>query len=672
VRLTGRVGVLSPFVGGDYYGAVIAGVNQAATAAGGQVIAIQTLDPGAQSADYCGVPDFGRQIAWRHFDAAVVLPGAVDAAYVSALRRGGKPVVLVSYELAGVDCPTVSADCRSGVREAMGHLVGHGHRRIAFAGNLAISDVRERHQGYLEAIAAHGLAADPELLFVAPDNHESGGIIVARALIDAGAKAATDAGENVRCPSRGGLPATAIMMGTDRNAIGLVQTLLAAGHRLPDELAVIGFDDIAEARYLLPSLSSVHQPLDRLGALAYDTAQALAAGTPAPAGPLPVPTRFVRRDSCGCPTTGLHVSESEARRQFTDNTYLQMTLNIQYELGVELLRTHERDPRAMAWLGRTPASGGSLGLWPGPPSDDDPDPLIDIVGAFRADAGPSSPSRPALPVGSMISVGSTMPVSHFPPVGLVESADGPAGQIVFVVPVRSEARDWGVFAAVGLIQDSTPPGREMMNHSGSLLAVALDHDTVLRSLHERQEQLRRAALYDQLTGLPNRTLLLDRIRQAGHHAARRPDGCFAVLFLDLNGFKTVNDTLGHAAGDQVLVHVAQRLSGALRGSDTAARLGGDEFVVLLDGLASPDEAGIAMERIHAALAEQLVVEGRPLRVRASIGVAHSGTGAVDPDALLRQADASMYLSKVDARRRSAPDAAEPAALGEPEPPFVAY
>ena len=633
-----HVGVLSPFVGGDYYGAIIAGVNAAASADGGRVIACQTLDPGSHGADYSGVPDHRYALAWRHFDAVVVLPGAVDSACVRRMQLDGKHVVLVSHSFPDVVAPAVSADNRAGVQEAVEHLVEHGHRRIAFGGMISVSDIRERYEGYRDGLRACGLEPDPDLFHPAPDNHETGGVVVAEELLAA-------------LGPEGQLPATALVLGTDRNAIGLMARLVRAGRQLPADLAVVGVDDIADGWYVDPSLTSVHQPLALIGTAAYQRAQSLAEGARVTGRVELVPTRLVRRGSCGCPQDGLRISDEQARSQFEDNAFLQMTLNTQYELGIELLRTHERDPRAMAWLSRTPALAGCLGMWPqapeidlddeapgsGPVDRDDPDPAIEIVGGFRADG-----EQPA-------GVGRIVPVSAFPPDALFEVADGSAGEIVFVVPVRSRERDWGILAAVGRIQDSTPPGREMMNHSGSLLAVALDHDTVLRSLQEQKERLRRAALYDHLTGLPNRTLFLDRLAQAGHRLARRPDRQFALLFLDLDGFKAINDTLGHAAGDAVLVEVARRITSVLRRTDTAARLGGDEFVVLIDGLARPEEADIAADRIRDVITRPMTVSDEQIGVGVSIGVSRSEDGPPDAEDLLRRADAAMYVVKTASR-----------------------
>ena len=619
--LSRTFGILSPFVGGDYYGAIIAGVNDAAVAGGDRVMAVQTLDPGSHSADRSGMPDFRRPVAWRHLAGLIVLPGAIDSGYVRAARQAGKPVVLVGHEVSDSDCSSVLADNRTGVSEAVRHLVGHGHERIAFAGNLAHFDLRERHEGYREGLLAHGLTPRADLLFETGDNHESGGELVADALI------------------RAGLPATAIVMGTDRNAIGLIRRFGEAGYDLPRELAVVGFDDIADATYLRPSLSTVRQPLDLLGAAVHALARDLVADQDLPRQVRLVPTSFVQRDSCGCPGAGLPMSEPQTRGLFAQVRYLQSTLNVQYELGIELLGAHERDPRALGWMASTPAVGGCLGLWPDDEGSGITDSRIDVVGEFGAGTGPRA------------GLGAAAVVSEFPPAGLFALADGPAGDIVFVVPVRSASRDWGALAAVARIQASTPPGREMMNQSGALLAAALDRDALVASLRDQEERLRSAALHDHLTGLPNRVLLADRLQQAGLRAARQPGHRFAVLLLDLDGFKAVNDSLGHAAGDLLLVEVARRLSGLVRQSDTVARLGGDEFVVLLDGFGAPDGHERVREAITAAVTEPFDIDGRQVGVGLSIGVALSTDDSADPDHLLREADAAMYREKSSARRR---------------------
>jgi diguanylate cyclase (GGDEF)-like protein len=155
------------------------------------------------------------------------------------------------------------------------------------------------------------------------------------------------------------------------------------------------------------------------------------------------------------------------------------------------------------------------------------------------------------------------------------------------------------------------------------------------------------ALHDPLTSMPNRALFGDRLSHALQRA-ERSDAEVAVLFVDLDRFKPVNDSLGHAAGDQLLQVVGQRIGECLRGSDTAARLGGDEFAVLLEDRPSAGDAIDAAQRIIEALQDPVVLEGREVFIGASIGVATGRRGAED---LLRRADVAMYRAKADGKGR---------------------
>ena len=179
------------------------------------------------------------------------------------------------------------------------------------------------------------------------------------------------------------------------------------------------------------------------------------------------------------------------------------------------------------------------------------------------------------------------------------------------------------------------------------VATSLDRgrlETDLRRVIELQEELRHAAMHDPLTELPNRTLFLDRTEHDLHLAGRNGQWP-AVLYIDLDGFKPVNDTHGHQAGDLLLKVFSQRLHGAVRTADTAARLGGDEFAVLLHGPIDHEGVETALARIRAELDVRVDLGGgRSAKVGASIGVAFSGPDT-DIDGLIRRADLAMYTAK---------------------------
>ena len=167
---------------------------------------------------------------------------------------------------------------------------------------------------------------------------------------------------------------------------------------------------------------------------------------------------------------------------------------------------------------------------------------------------------------------------------------------------------------------------------------------------KRLEQLTRQAFRDSLTGLPNRALFMDRLSH-GLTRARRRHEHLAVLFLDLDRFKVINDTLGHAVGDQLLVEVSNRLGASLRPGDTVARLGGDEFGLLLEDVADAETAEAVALRVEAEFAKPLHFEGREVFITASIGIALSSARLGMPEEILRDADLAMYHAKAKGKAR---------------------
>lgn len=188
------------------------------------------------------------------------------------------------------------------------------------------------------------------------------------------------------------------------------------------------------------------------------------------------------------------------------------------------------------------------------------------------------------------------------------------------------------------------------------VVVPIDGDRVLcsfrdvtRARHDEQRLLH-AATHDALTGLPNRVLLRDRIEHALHRV-HREGGAVTIAFLDLDGFKTINDTRGHTYGDEVLRQAAERLTRSVREDDTVARLGGDEFVLVLEGCADEHDWERVYLRVASALAEPLTVDGEPVSLRASIGVVFTSAEETDVDAVMRNADIAMYASKNSGKAR---------------------
>jgi diguanylate cyclase (GGDEF)-like protein len=207
-----------------------------------------------------------------------------------------------------------------------------------------------------------------------------------------------------------------------------------------------------------------------------------------------------------------------------------------------------------------------------------------------------------------------------------------AGDLGFSIPV-TERNEFG----------------ELAEHFNAMSAgLRAGYAALQGEIEERKHaeaRLLHDAFHDALTGLPNRALLLDRLQHVIDAARRHPGQRFAVLFLDLDRFKVINDTLGHIVGDHLLVAVGRLIEGCLRPGDTVARLGGDEFGVILDEITDPDDAVLVADRILSALGRSLAVDGHEVFVTTSIGVALGRPEHERPEQLLRDADIAMYQAK---------------------------
>jgi diguanylate cyclase (GGDEF)-like protein len=229
--------------------------------------------------------------------------------------------------------------------------------------------------------------------------------------------------------------------------------------------------------------------------------------------------------------------------------------------------------------------------------------------------------------------GSLLDVDGFPPSRALHTGRSESATLRFL-DGRGEER---------YVLASAHPLRDPVD--GTLLGAVTSISDVT-DLKRRQHSLEAVARHDPLTGLPNRMLLMDRLDQA-IAATRRSGSILAVCFLDLDGFKGVNDQFGHAAGDEVLREIARRLRGAMRGGDTVARIGGDEFVLLLSGAHTRAEVDRALGRMISVARLPVELPTRQVvRLSASVGVAAFPDDAAEPQQLLRLADSAMYDAKL--------------------------
>ncbi|MCG8668428.1 MAG: EAL domain-containing protein [Pseudomonadales bacterium] len=206
--------------------------------------------------------------------------------------------------------------------------------------------------------------------------------------------------------------------------------------------------------------------------------------------------------------------------------------------------------------------------------------------------------------------------------------------------IKNKAKDGSEFWTLQHIA----PIRDEENEVTHFVSTASD----ITELHHAQETIEKLAYYDELTGLPNRRMFFDRLNQSIVSAQRRNES-FAVCYLDLDGFKNINDSLGHEAGDLLLIEVAKRLKLNIRAKDTVSRLGGDEFTLILTDVKSPDDASVVSRNIITALAQPVALADTSVVVTTSIGIAIYPTDGTELDDLTRHADLAMYHAKAAGR-----------------------
>ena len=297
------IGYVAPNVHGYFFGSILSGVRRTAAARNARVVAIQTHDAGISAFKD---ERFTAPVAWDQLDAVVVAQASVGESYLRDFAAGGKPVVTVYEEPADFECPTVVPDNRQAIEAAVAHFIEHGHSRIAFIGrDPANADDWLRYEAYRAAVTAHGLEPRDAVLVPWLLNEFYDGAAVIEAL-----------------RADGDQP-TAIVACTDATAMALISAFNEVGIRVPDDVAVIGFDDLAEAAVFQPPLTTVSQSFSLAGATAADLACDALDGIAVAPGLHFTPITFVVRQSCGCQeATADDVSTPEGteavRRRFAE------------------------------------------------------------------------------------------------------------------------------------------------------------------------------------------------------------------------------------------------------------------------------------------------------------------------------------------------------------------
>ncbi|HEY1016475.1 MAG TPA: SpoIIE family protein phosphatase [Herpetosiphonaceae bacterium] len=455
------LGVLSPLLGGSYFGRIIAGVHEAARRLAVRVLVIPT----GVDLDDRTPPHLNYPLAAEAADGWIAVLNAVDAAHVARITATGRPLVSISHRHGDGRSVAVLPDNQGGALAATRHLIEHGHERIAFVGLLEQNDMRERCAGYRQALAEAGLEVDERLVIDAGDAMQLGGAGAVERLLAAGA------------------PFTAIFAATDTNAFGALEALHGAGLRVPGDVALIGFDDVVEAAYSDPPLSSIHQSFDELGGVALATLVDLLEGLPA-ADPVRAPNRLVVRRSCGCPEAA---AQETAHNPFDYalRRSLENAIDHNIMVSLELLRSEPQQTELLHWLRWTPVTRGLLALWD---SQAAPRERLLVSSGYAAGDERLEAMAPAYAPAA------------FPPPELFASML--PGELVLLHPIRTAATDMGVLVLAGPLASlmfGSTTGVEITGQWATLLSAALERQALHRALHQRavelessQEQLREA------------------------------------------------------------------------------------------------------------------------------------------------------------------------------------
>lgn len=744
------IGVLTPQSGGFYYGSVVNGILQSVCSNDAIAIAFETSG--------LELLRGGDVVAGALVDGWLAVNEFEHPALLAELRRRGETIVHLHSKPDIETGSAVLPDNQGGAREITEHLIGHGHRRIVFAGNLGHVDVAERLEGYRHAMRAAGLVVEDEMVFDTPHHKELDGREVAQELLRQRHEKMRE-GE----PAVDGREPTALVAATDRLALGAMGEFLRQGVDVPADFAIVGFDDADAAQFAEPPLTTVQQNFAEAAECAVTELLSAIREKRKPQQLLRVAARPVVRRSCGClpshsippevssssdqvqylttellafagrnrvapvsrsdwpeaeqialalfenacgvkqsePVRGgwwagflAHASDAESAirvMELLEATYrdwgnLAATQaakgGILRELRVALMHQWQRaervrvahyesvteaayrlssslsqagiDPsRDLDWIRWSGAHQAFCALWTNrvdsstasslaparlsvPPKSNEGPIALTVTGHYGSRVETSFSSINADPLSP----------ENFPPLEMLKTAHE-QGAIVSIAGVpRGRGGDYGLLAVVAPLAFEHLQFVGTPGDWGVQLGAALD-----RSRAERE--LRASAELDSLTGLANRATLLKRVEEL---RADRAKPAFGLLLIDLDDFKKINDSLGHEAGDHLLIQIAERLIHEVGSSleneqNLVARVGGDEFVVLLSGIDDELEAGRAVSRLQERLRLPYGLQGRTVFVSASIGVNLDRGSLSSAQELLRDADTAMYRAKKLGRAR---------------------
>ncbi|TJY41845.1 EAL domain-containing protein [Cohnella pontilimi] len=442
-----RIGVIATHMDGEYYGRLLTHLHKILREKECQLIAIQAAD------DDSGIRALEHAIAIDIIDAWILILPSSRPAFVDELFESGKPIVCVGFQSPDDEVGSILVDNRNGMKDAVLHLIDHGHRQIAYVGHMDEYDLRQRFAGYCDALEERGIVLDDRLVISARDN-----------LLEAGAEAARRLIES-------GVAFTAVAAGTDFTAFGVIDTLREHGRMTPDDVAVVGFDDTYDADTFDPPLTTVRQSHE---ALAQEACRILidrlSGGRESPHRTSFVPVQLIARQSCGCKKALVLSSEEMlSLRQTLSNlrsTLQRVTIN-SIEMTEGLIKATEDTSVHISDLFWSQYHWGCLALW-------EPDEFgrrqLVVRQIFSRRGDPLPP------------IGQAFPLKQFPPVDfLPPTAEFGGEDIVLLHPVKTEMHDWGIMTLAGPYDPVNEwVADDLSMQSFTILAVTLEREALFK------------------------------------------------------------------------------------------------------------------------------------------------------------------------------------------------
>jgi diguanylate cyclase (GGDEF)-like protein/PAS domain S-box-containing protein len=724
--------LLSPFLGGYYFSDITSSIQNTVQSYGARLIAIRSAGK-----------NFDSPIALDHVDGWIVLLDAVTDNYLQFLHdEVKKPIVTIAKDITSLHLngQMVFCDNEGGIKQAVHHLVEHGHRSIGFIGYLELDDMRLRLKGYREELSHHQIAFNPDYVIDPKDYGVMGGRRAADLIV------------------RDGFPFRAAVVGTDLNAVGIIERLTELGYRVPEDFAMIGFDNANAGKTSLPRLSSVDQNIYRLGESAVKLLFDQFNHTPCLTNPYLVGCDLVVRASCGC-------VESEEIRERTiplsdpliTKAELEKKFEVNHEFNKFITNYKFEVIRDLSWILAPFFQWGCLGRWN---RENDGPPMLNISQFYHF--------RKNYELSNLMNV----EMEAFPPYELQKhDSQQETSEIIYMLPFRTEGNhgcvlamgasfmnfsnqidaqdnmihyldmmanalerqslleevrqqglqfksiaeqlevvsrtsndgiwDWDLTTGAvnwnqrffNLLELSTPSLFEGIVHTDdyAIYSKALLAHLQQKALFEIELRLRKQdgayvwviasgealydaagnpvrmigsvrdisdrkhaemlmynlAYHDSLTGLTNRLSFYEVIKGA---VRQRPDEPFAIMVLDLDHFKKINDTYGHQMGDRLLEHVATHLKNLVNKSEHIARFGGDEFVLIYP-YEHPGEVNDFAQSIALELSTPMICEAVHIGITTSVGISLYPLDGQDTDTLIKKADIAMFRAKQGGKNR---------------------